>query len=61
METITLSLDEYRRMAREIIASVLYFADTFGDLDEYKALVDEVDEADVEFVVALAKESNHVR
>lgn len=61
METITLTLAEYRQMVREIMASVTYFDETFGDLEVFKALVDEVDEDVVEFVVALAKEHIHVR
>lgn len=61
METITLTLDEYRQMTREILASINYFAANYGDLDEFKALIDEVDEAEVEFVIALAKEFIHVR
>ena len=56
METITLPLDEYRQMVRELMASIKYFKANYGDLNEYRSLVDEVDDSQVEFILSLAKE-----
>lgn len=61
METITISLDEYRQMTRELMASIRYFAETYGGLDEYKALIDDIDDSEVEFILSLAKEFISVR
>ena len=61
METITISLDEYRQMTRELMASIRYFAETYGDLNEYKALIDDIDDSEVEFILSLAKEFISVR
>lgn len=61
METITITLDEYRQMTRELLASIRYFAETYGDLNEYKALIDDIDDSEVEFILSLAKEFISVR